>query len=466
MLTRLRADGFKSLADLDVTFPGLVAIVGPNASGKSNVFDAISLLSRLVTMPLAEALAQGRGEPEEQFRRRGDGSTSTLIRLEAELLLQGEVTDDFDQSAVVDHNRLRYELHIERRDDGRGIQRPYVAWETIRPIRRARDRYFTTASSSFAAHRLRYDGEKRQILETVTREDGRKLFTLKSRRSDGKQQGRPQELPAVRASSTVLSSITTASEYPLLFAVRREIESWRFLQLDPAALRQPTVSGSADDHLQMTGANLAWVLHLIEVMARERGTAGLDDIAADLARVIPGFSGVLVEPNEARGQWETYLRSRDEGRVSARVASDGTLRLVALLAALNEPDTPGVLALEEPENVINPQRLDAMLRVITGLVTDPAAPDAQGQPLSQLLVTSHSPLVLLKLDPRALVVVDSVSRLETGSRVPSRITRARRVLAPQEQPEPPDEWPALTDGELRSLPGIGVEDAEKILTAV
>lgn len=463
MLTRLKVDGFKSFAGLDITLPGLVAIVGPNASGKSNVFDAISLLSRLVAMPLAEALAQGRGEPEEQFRRRGDGSSLTEMTLEAEMLLKREVTDDFDQQAVVDHNRLRYEVRIERREDSRGILRPFVAHEAIKPLRKLEDKYFQNGSDSFVAQRLRYDGEKRKILETIDR-DGKRLFTLKSRRSEGVHQGRMQELPAARASSSVLSSVTTASDFPLLFAVRREIESWRFLQLDPAALRQPTVSGSVDDHLQVDGANLAWILHLIELTARESGAVGLDELAADLARVIQGFSGVEVEPNEARGQWEAYLRSRDEGRVSARVASDGTLRLVALLAALYEPETPSVLAFEEPENGINPQRLDAMLRVLGGLVTDPTAPDVAQQPLSQLLMTSHSPLVLLKLDPRKLVVVDAVSRIEAGSATASRITRARRVYESDEQQTLPGEWPALTEGELRALPGIAVEDAEKILT--
>lgn len=465
MLTRLQVDGFKSLAGLDVTFPPLTAMVGPNASGKSNIFDAITLLKRAVSMPLAEALAQGRGEPAEQFRRRGDGATTDVLELSAEMLLDRRVSDDFQQSADVTHTRLRYELHIERREDTRGILRPFVLHEAIRPLRSTRDAYFASASSTFRERRLRYEGETRKILETVGEAD-RRLFKLTSRRAAGKPQGRPQELPAVRASSSVLSSVTTANEFPLLFAVRREIESWRFLQLDPAALRQPTVSGSVDDHLRVDGGNLAWVLHLIDLLAQETGAPGLTEIAGDLARVIRGFSGVEIDPNEARGQWEAYLRSRDEGRVSARVASDGTLRLVALLAALYEPDTPGVLAFEEPENGINPRRLDALLQVLLGLVTDPAAADLPDKPLSQLLVTSHSPLLLLKLPPRNLLVIDSVSRIEVGSARPSRITRARRVYDPGEQVELEGDWPPLTIGESRSLPGIGLEDAEKILETV
>lgn len=162
---------------------------------------------------------------------------------------------------------------------------------------------------------------------TTEEREGRKAFLLRSRRVSGKQQGRLQELAAARAASTVLSSVTTV-DYTLLSAVRREVASWRLLQLDAAALRLPSVTGTVGDGLQTDGGNLAWVLHLID---DERG---LDEVASDLSRVIRDFSAIEVHANEARGQWEVYLRSVEEGTTSARVASDGTLRLLALLAAL------------------------------------------------------------------------------------------------------------------------------------
>ena len=47
MLTRIEIDGFKSFEDLDVSLEPFTAIVGTNAAGKSNLFDAIQLLSAL-----------------------------------------------------------------------------------------------------------------------------------------------------------------------------------------------------------------------------------------------------------------------------------------------------------------------------------------------------------------------------------------------------------------------------------
>ncbi len=47
MLTRIEIDGFKSFQDFSMDFGSFTVILGQNASGKSNLFDAIRLLSRL-----------------------------------------------------------------------------------------------------------------------------------------------------------------------------------------------------------------------------------------------------------------------------------------------------------------------------------------------------------------------------------------------------------------------------------
>jgi AAA15 family ATPase/GTPase len=47
MLTRIEIDGFKTFEDFGLDLKPLTAIVGPNASGKSNLFDALRFLSLL-----------------------------------------------------------------------------------------------------------------------------------------------------------------------------------------------------------------------------------------------------------------------------------------------------------------------------------------------------------------------------------------------------------------------------------
>ena len=68
MITRVFIKGYKSLRDIDISLNPLTVIVGPNASGKSNLLDALGLLSRIVTSrTINDAFDKHRGLPLEAF---------------------------------------------------------------------------------------------------------------------------------------------------------------------------------------------------------------------------------------------------------------------------------------------------------------------------------------------------------------------------------------------------------------
>jgi Predicted ATPases len=68
MIRRIRIDGYKSLRGVELALRPLTLIIGPNAGGKSNLFDALGLLSRMATRPsLADAFREHRGDPLEAF---------------------------------------------------------------------------------------------------------------------------------------------------------------------------------------------------------------------------------------------------------------------------------------------------------------------------------------------------------------------------------------------------------------
>ena len=78
MLTRIEIDGFKTFEGFQMDLGPLLVVVGPNASGKSNLFDAIRLLSHLAETDLRAAVKALRGEPHELFRRQADGAPETV----------------------------------------------------------------------------------------------------------------------------------------------------------------------------------------------------------------------------------------------------------------------------------------------------------------------------------------------------------------------------------------------------
>ena len=232
MLTRIEINGFKTFEDFSLNVNPLLIIAGANAAGKSNLLDAIRLLSRLAETDLRSAFSTLRGEPHELFRRSRSDEYARRMDLAVELLLEPTISDPWGQVQALTHTRFRYELGIERRVDNKGLERLYVVHEAATPLRKAEDEWLQALhpSQSFVETHLKYS-RRSPLLETVS-DDSRPALKL---HQDGVQ-GRLR--PAMAAEATVLSSITTA-EFRHLFAIRQELRSWRFLQLDPAALRSP-----------------------------------------------------------------------------------------------------------------------------------------------------------------------------------------------------------------------------------
>lgn len=197
----------------------------------------------------------------------------------------------------------------------------------------------------------------------------------------------------------MLYSVTNA-EFPHLFALREEMRHWRLLQLDPALLRRP-VPATASDMLDADGSNLAAVLTQLkaETASAEKPDGVLSDIAAELNHLIPGIAHLDARLHEASREYRIELTMRDGLPFTSRVISDGTLRILALLTLLHDPRHRGLICFEEPENGVHPGRIKQLVQQLRDIVTDPAEYDAEDNspPLSQLLLNSHSPVVLSAL---------------------------------------------------------------------
>ena len=139
MITRIEIDGFKTFENFELDLRPLTAVVGPNASGKSNLFDAIQLISALAEKDVRTAMKGLRGEPEEFFRQTMAGTTDTL-RLAIEVYLDSSGVDDFGKPFLIRAQRLRYELVLALSDGGNGSPRGvFVRDEKCRALKRSED---------------------------------------------------------------------------------------------------------------------------------------------------------------------------------------------------------------------------------------------------------------------------------------------------------------------------------------
>ncbi|KYF61550.1 hypothetical protein BE11_12785 [Sorangium cellulosum] len=429
MLTRIEIDGFKTFEGMTLDLAPFAVILGPNASGKSNLFDAIRFLSQLASVDLRTACRGLRGEPHELFRRGPDGQPGTMIRLAVEVLLEPSVRDPWGQEVELVHSRVRYEVEIERVQDKRGIERLVVKREEAKALVLSEDKWplARSASTAFQAAFLKYAKHRRTpLLETVIKDD-KPTFQI----HQDIRQGRVR--PAEAVESTVLSSITSA-EFPHLYALREELRSWRFLQLDPASLRRPSPT-IAPEALAPDGSNLASVLARVqaETATELQPRGALAAIAADLGALIPGVTDVSVQEDTRNREFHIDIGLRDGPHFSSRVVSDGTLRVLALLTVLHDPKHRGLICFEEPENGVHPMRLKALIHRLRDLVTDPADDELPSGPLSQILMNSHSPVVLSALKerlggPADVIFADTVSVADPVTKRVARKTRLRPVL--------------------------------------
>lgn len=422
MLTRIEVDGFKTFENLTVDLTPFTTIVGTNAAGKSNLFDVIQLLSHLTTRDVAEAVKDMRGEPLELFRQTPAGRSSR-IKLAVEVLVDPVGRDPWGSEVKLSHTRMRYEVTLERRETRPGIERIQVAHEAVLPIMRKDDAWAKAIapSKAFQKRYLKYARQK-PWLTTEPRPEGL-TFDI---HQDGKQ-GRNR--PASAAEATVLYSITNA-EFPHLFALREEMRHWRLLQLDPALLRRP-VPVTAPDVLTADGSNLAAVLAQLkaETASETRPNGVLSDIAAELNTLIPGVTRLDARLHDASREYRIELTMRDGVPFTSRVISDGTLRVLALLTLLYDPRHRGLVCFEEPENGVHPGRVKQLVQRLQEMVTNPEAyeDDAVGFPLSQLVLNSHSPVVLSALLDKELHPVDgTVLFADTTSVADPELRQQRR----------------------------------------
>src|SRR5690606_20972450 len=128
-----------------------------------------------------------------------------------------------------------------------------------------------------------------------------------------------------------------------------------------------------------------------------------------LAELVAGIDGVRVERDDGRRLFTLLMRDRHGVELPASSLSDGTLRFIALAVMEADPKATGVVCLEEPENGIHPQRVEAMLRLLGDMAVDPMEQVEVDNPLRQVIVSTHSPLVVANAQAHEVVFATPIS---------------------------------------------------------
>lgn len=439
MLTRLKVSGFKNLVNVDVRFGAFTCIAGANGVGKSNLFDAIRFLSALADLPLIEAALSVRdeegktGDVRSLFHRVGD-TYADEMSFEAEMIVPAKGEDDLGQKAKASITFLRYSIQLAYRADNslRSLGALEILKEELVHINRgdaAKHLLFPNKSATW--RKTAVIGERRVPYFISTEgEDSNKIIKL---HQDGGSSGRPLARSATNLPRTVLS-VTNAAESPTALMARREMQSWRLLQLEPSSLRQPD-EFTAPTKLETDGSHLAATLyHLARLKRRNNEQSNNEqpndeqpndddvdnqvyyEIANRLATLIDDVDKVWVDRDNRRELLTLMVTSRDGTSHPAKALSDGTIRFLALAVLALDPEAQGLLCLEEPENGIHPERIPKILQLLQDIATDTNEPIGLDNPLRQVIINTHSPAVVMQVPEDSLLVAELRETVRSGQR--------------------------------------------------
>jgi predicted ATPase len=425
MLTRLKVNGFKNLQDVDVRLGPFTCIAGPNGVGKSNFFDAIGFLAALADKPLIDAALSVRGgqghagDVRSLFRRSGR-RRSTRMSFLVEMIIPSAGEDMLGQEAEASMTYLTYQLELRYRSDPlvRRKDRIEIVSESLEHLNRSQARTNLGFEHSKAWRDSAVRGRRSSpFISTASHENDN--FVSLHADAGGQTGGRLRKVAAHRLPRTMLSSVNNAAEHRTLVLARQEMMSWTQLQLEPTALRAPDPF-TAPHIIGANGAHVPATLHhLAQLEAQQRSGADADlysRIANRLAELNEDVRSISVKVDEKRQLLNVQMRDRQGTPHMASSLSDGTLRFLALAVMEQDPGLRSLLCLEEPENGIHPRRVPAMLRLLQDLAVDPEEPVDADNPMRQVIVNTHSPLVVAEVPGDSLLVAEAAVQWSAGER--------------------------------------------------
>jgi len=178
------------------------------------------------------------------------------------------------------------------------------------------------------------------------------------------------------------------------------------LVLNSLAIRQPSSPGQLRA-FKPDGSNLPWMIdHLIK-----NATNNYDAWMEHLKTALPDLEGIkIIERPEDKHKY-IVLCYRGGFEIPSWMASDGTLRLLALTLPAYLQDFSGVYLIEEPENGIHPRAVETMFQSLSSIYN------------GQILMATHSPIILSMSKPEQVLcfakTADGATDIVSGDKHPA-----------------------------------------------
>jgi predicted ATPase len=342
-IEELSVKNYRALKDLQLKkLTPLTVFLGPNGSGKSTIFDVFAFLSECFSIGLRKAWDK-RGRFKELRTRGADGPIVFELKYK-----------ESKNTPII-----TYHLAIDESPKGPVVAEEWLQWRR---------------------------GQKGKPFKFLAFEHGRGQVVT-GEMPDEQDQRIDEQLDSHEM--LAVNTLGQFARHPRVSALRRFITGWYLSYLSADSTRTTPESG-AQERLTPSGDNLPNVIQYLKEQHEDR----LNQLLLTLSRRIPQLERVEAEVLLDN---RLLLQIKDapfERPILSKFASDGTLKMLAYLTVLYDPEPPQLVGIEEPENYLHPRLLPEL-----------AEECREASAHTQLMVTSHSPFFVNGLRPDELWVL-------------------------------------------------------------
>ena len=340
-LESIRLKNFRAFKDAEMKHvPNFCVLVGANGVGKSTIFGVFDFLKNLMSSNLNAALARlggNRGFNEVRSRNSSDP-------IEIEIKFR----------ATAKSPLATYFLQIDERNG-----RAYVAREVLKYRRGSKGQPWRFLDFS--------DGKG----FAITNEE-----SVLSRRDIGEGDLTRSEQTLKSNDILAIKGLAQFKDFPVVQTLGDLIENWHVSDFHINRAREEQSAGYAE-HLSKEGENLSVVLQFLY----ENHRTVFDRILKKLGERVPGVVNVVPKLTDEGKILLKFSDGAFEDPFLARFVSDGTIKMLAYLVLLNDPQPYPLLCVEEPENQLYPELLQELAEEFR----------AYANKGGQVMVSTHSP---------------------------------------------------------------------------
>jgi predicted ATPase len=398
MIRLIEALNFRCLRYVSQPLDRFQVLVGPNASGKTTFLDVVGFVGHLVSKGITYAVEQRTSNfADLVWQRRNEP-----VELAVELVIPDERRPLLSDSRF---DTVRYEVRLSVDESKQvGIDSERVLLKQWRaPVSMQRSLFPMEKTAPNTLMTAKSDAGTKTILSKASH--GNDNFY-----SEVAKDGKGGWIPSFRLGpfKSALGNLPEdETRFPVSTWLKQLLaEGVQSIVLNSLLMRLASPPGQKRS-FRSDGGNLPWVVSEFRDKYPER----FSDWLTHLRTALPDLEDVRTVEREDDRHRYLVVCYRGGLTVPSWMASDGTLRLMALTLPAYLPGFQGVFLVEEPENGIHPRAVETLFQSLSSVYD------------AQVLLASHSPVILSIAEPEQVLCFkkteDGATDIVAGSEHPA-----------------------------------------------